>query len=121
MSKHTIAHIELSAKDRKVSKKFYAEVFEWKFQDYEEMNYTTFETGEGVGGGFSPVGEDNPAGTVTVYIQTDDVTASLAKVTAAGGTVLMTEQEIPNVGKFGTFRDPSGNMVGLVKWAPPPK
>jgi predicted enzyme related to lactoylglutathione lyase len=110
---HKIVHIEISARDRKALSKFYADVFGWGTTHLDEMNYTTFETGEGVGGGFNPVSEQNPAGTVTFYIETDDVTASLKEIEKAGGTVVATEMEIPKMGKFGLFRDPQGNLVGL--------
>ena len=115
MAKHPIIHIEFSAKDRKESQKFYEGVFGWSHTLYDEMNYTTFNTGEGVGGGLNPVSEGFPAGTVTVYIQTEDVPASLAKVEAAGGAIVSPEFEVPGVGYFGFFKDPSGNMIGLLK------
>ena len=115
MAKHSIVHIEISSKDRKKTAKFYGEVFGWKSEDFPEMNYTTFETGEGVGGGFNPVGDVSPAGTVTVYIGTEDVTESLKSVVAAGGKVVVPESDIPGMGKFGLFKDPDGNMIGLYK------
>jgi predicted enzyme related to lactoylglutathione lyase len=49
MSDHKIVHIELSAKDRKALSKFYAEVFGWEMKHIDEMNYTTFKAGDGVG------------------------------------------------------------------------
>jgi predicted enzyme related to lactoylglutathione lyase len=113
MSDHKIVHIEISAKDRKALSKFYSKVFGWEAQDLDEMNYTTFKAGEGVGGGFTPVTAENPQGTVLVYIETDNVTASLKDVENAGGTILAPEMEIPNTGKFGIFRDPQGNTIGL--------
>jgi len=112
---HKIVHVEISAKDRKALSKFYADVFGWEMEDADQMNYTTFKAGDGVGGGFNPVNEQNPAGTVTVYIETEDVTASLKAVQKAGGTILVPESEIPGMGKFGMFRDPQGNMIGLYK------
>lgn len=120
MSDHKIVHIELSAKDRKALSKFYAEIFGWQMEHIDEMNYTTFKAGDGVAGGFNPVTESNPAGTVTIYIETDDVTASLNDVEKAGGTIVSPEMEIPNTGKFGLFRDPQGNMIGLYKAYPIP-
>jgi predicted enzyme related to lactoylglutathione lyase len=78
------------------------------------MNYTTFDA-EGVGGGFNPVQENNPAGTVLVYIQTDDIEATLAKVEAHGGKTVMPKYEIPTVGWMAIFRDPTGNNVALLK------
>lgn len=120
MSKHPIVHIEFSAKDRKASQKFYGEAFGWSFTVYDDMHYTTFNAGEGPGGGFNEVGEKYPAGTTMVYLETDDVTASLKAVETAGGSIVEAEYEIPMVGNFGVFLDPSGNKIGLVKWAPAP-
>jgi len=117
MSKHPIVHVELAVNDRKAARKFYGDLFGWEFQDYDEMNYTTFSTGEGVAGGLNPVSEDYPPGTVTFYIQTDDVTATLAKIETAGGKTVVPETEIPGTGHFGFFKDPNGNLVGLMKWA----
>jgi predicted enzyme related to lactoylglutathione lyase len=120
MSDHKIVHIELTATDRKALSMFYSGVFGWDVQHIDEMNYTTFKAGDGVAGGFNPVTDENPAGTVTIYIETDDVTASLNDVQKAGGTILSQEMEIPNTGKFGLFRDPQGNMIGLFKAYPMP-
>ena len=120
MNSHKIIHIELSAKDRKALSKFYADVFGWELQHLDDMNYTTFKAGDGVAGGFNPVTEQNPAGTVLIYIETDDVTASLKEVQKAGGTIISPEMEIPNTGKFGVFRDPQGNLIGLFKAYPMP-
>lgn len=110
---HQIVHVEISAKDRNALSKFYADVFDWEIKHLDEMNYSTFETGEGVGGGFNPVSEQNPAGTITFYIHTDNVTESLKVVEQAGGKIVSPEMEIPNMGKFGLFRDPQGNLIGL--------
>lgn len=115
MASHKIIHVELAAQDRKSLSKFYNNVFGWQLQHFDDMNYTTFDPGDCVQGGFNPVAEGNPAGTTTVYIETDDVTASLKEVEKAGGTIAMQETEIPNTGKFGMFRDPQGNMVGLFR------
>jgi hypothetical protein len=50
---------------------------------------------------------------VLVYVQTDDIEATLAKVESLGGRVLVPKTEIPTVGWFGVFSDPTGNKVGL--------
>jgi hypothetical protein len=120
MSKHPITHIEISTNDRLALGAFYKSLFDWETTDMPEMNYMTFTTGEGVGGGFNPVGEDNPPGTITFYVDTDDVTASLKKAESLGATILTPESDIPGVGKYGFFRDPSGNMIGLIKPLPRP-
>jgi predicted enzyme related to lactoylglutathione lyase len=78
-----------------------------------EMNYTTFYPGEQPGGGFSPVSDQMPAGTTFVYIGTDNIEATLAKVEAAGGKTVVPKSEIPETGWFAFFTDPTGNMIGL--------
>jgi len=117
---HKIVHIEISAQDRKALSKFYADVFGWQVDHNDEMDYTTFKAGDGVAGGFNPVTAENPAGTVTVYIETDNVTTSLKDVEKAGGTNISPEMDIPNIGKFGLFRDPQGNLIGLFMPYPMP-
>jgi predicted enzyme related to lactoylglutathione lyase len=101
---HKIVHVEISANDQKALSKFYGEVFGWESESIDEMNYTTFKAGDGVGGGFNPITPENPAGTVIIYIETDDVTGSLKDVEKAGGNVISPEMDIPNTGSFGLFR-----------------
>jgi predicted enzyme related to lactoylglutathione lyase len=113
MAKHPIVHIEFSAQDREQAGKFYSDVFGWKVQQIPEMNYATFEAEGGPGGGFNPVSDDYPAGTVFVYIQSDDIEATLKKIEAAGGKALIPKTEIPTVGWFAFFSDPTGNKVAL--------
>ena len=112
---HPVVHIEFSTKDREASGKFYADLFGWHVEQMPEMNYAMFETHEGVGGGFNPVSDSNPAGTVTVYVGTDDIPGALAKAEALGGKILVKETEIPGMGWFAIFADPTGNPVGLFK------
>lgn len=113
MSSHNIVHIEFSASDPKNSGKFYGDVFGWKIEHMDEMNYVMYESEDGPGGGFSAVGENTKAGSVVVYISTDDIEASLSTVEAAGGKTIMPKTEIPMTGWFALFSDPAGNTVGL--------
>lgn len=113
MSPHPIVHIEISAKDLKAADQFYSDLFGWHIEQNPEFNYATFDPGEGPGGGFNLLSESNPAGTVVVYVGTDDIEASLAKAEALGARVLVTKTEIPGTGWFGMFSDPTGNPVGL--------
>lgn len=116
MSKNPFIHVELSAQNLESMKEFYGEVFNWKFEDFPEANYVTFSTGEGgLGGGFNPVSEENPAGTVVNYIQCDDIKATLAAIEASGGKALMEPMPIPGVGQIAHFHDPSGNLLSVLQ------
>jgi len=113
MSDHHIVHVEFSAEDREAAGKFFSELFGWEIVQMPEMNYATFDSGDQVGGGFNPVTDTNPAGTVMVYIGTNDIDASLAKAESLGAKIVTPKTEIPNTGWFGFFSDPTGNLVGL--------
>ena len=114
MSKHPIVHVEFSAKDIGAAAKFYGELFGWKTEHLPEMNYTTFDTGSELGGGFNPISDQVKTGDVFVYVGTDDIETSLAKAESLGGKMVIPKTEIPNVGWFAFFTDPTGNMVGLL-------
>ncbi|MBI5932738.1 MAG: VOC family protein [Chloroflexi bacterium] len=113
MSKRNVVHVEISAKDQTASAKFYQDLFGWKITPVPEMNYTLWEAGDGSGGGFNPISEENPAGQVLVYIDSDDIEADLKKVAQLGGKVLHEKMEIPQTGWFGIFQDPDGNVLAL--------
>ena len=61
------------------------------------------------------VSETYAAGTVSVYVHTDDINATLAKAEALGGKIIVPRSEIPGVAWFAFFADPTGNQVGLLE------
>ena len=46
----------------------------------------------------------------------DDVAAAVAVAEAAGGTVLMPASAIDGVGELAFLTDPSGNVVGVMRF-----
>ena len=113
MAKHSIVHIELSAKDPKAAGDFYKKLFDWNIDADEELKYVQFTPEDAPGGGFNQVGENTSAGEVVFYVSTEDIGASLAKAEKLGGKAVMPKTEIPGFGWFGLFFDPTGNKVGL--------
>jgi predicted enzyme related to lactoylglutathione lyase len=113
MSKRNVVHVEIPAANVEGAGKFYHELFGWKLEHIPEMHYTMWEAGDGTGGGFPEVSEDTPAGQVLVYIHSDDIEADLKNVKNLGGKVLREKTEIPQMGWFGIFQDPTGNVLAL--------
>ncbi len=113
MTKRSVVHIEISTRNAEETIKFYQELFDWKVERFPEMNYTTWEAPEGPGGGFSPLTEANKAGDVLIHVSSDDIEADLKKAKALGATILREKQEIPNIGWWGVFKDPTGNKIAL--------
>ena len=113
MSKRNIVHVEIPAMNVEGAGKFYESLFGWKLMPMPEMNYTMWEDGSGSGGGFPQVSDENPAGQVLVYIASDDIEADLKKVEKLGGKVLHPKTEIPQMGWYGVFQDPTGNVLAV--------
>lgn len=113
MSKRNVVHVEIPSANVESAGKFYESLFGWKLQHMPEMNYTMWEAGDGTGGGFPEVSADNPAGQVLVYIDSDDIEADLKNVEKLGGKTVQPKTEIPGMGWFGIFRDPTGNVLAL--------
>jgi hypothetical protein len=112
MGKRTIVHVEIPAADRAEAAAFYSKLFGWEMQDMPEMNYTTFSDGK-LGGGFNPLGDDVKPDDVRLYIESGDIEADLRAIVAAGGKVVIPKSEIPTVGWFAWFSDPTGNILAL--------
>lgn len=114
MTSHPIVHIDIPAADRGATAEFYAQLFNWRIDNSaDEMNYTMFESEGGPGGGFPELSHGYEAGHVIVYVATDDIDASLAKAESLGGKTAVPKTEIPGMGWFGIFTDPTGNSIGL--------
>jgi hypothetical protein len=113
MSKRTIVHIEIPAADSVKAGKFYHELFGWKIETDPKMDYTMWAPAEGPGGGFAPITENTKPGSVLIHVDSDDIAADLKRVKALGGTVLTEKTEIPQIGWFALFKDPTGNTLSL--------
>jgi predicted enzyme related to lactoylglutathione lyase len=111
-----VVHFEIEGKDGPRLQKFYTDLFGWKIDANNPMNYGLVQNGgEGIDGGVA--GGDAPH--VTVYVSVDDPAAYLKKVQSLGGTVVMDVTEIPGMVTMAQFKDPEGNMVGIIKSTPP--
>ena len=116
MSKHgEFSHIEFPASDVERAKAFYGSVFGWSFEKMDGIDdYFLYTAGPGdLGGGIGLRGSSAPAG-VRNYLAVDDVDATLAKVTASGGTVVVPKTDI-GVGWYAAVQDTEGNELGLYR------
>jgi hypothetical protein len=113
MSKRNVVHVEIPAANVEAAGRFYQDLLGWKLQHDPELNYTQWEAGDGTGGGFPAVSDESPAGHVLVYIHSDDIETDLKNVEMLGGKVIHPKTEIPQIGWFGLFQDPTGNVLGL--------
>lgn len=107
-----INYIEFPAKDLSASKRFFAQAFGWKFQDYGP-DYVAFSNA-GVSGGFyrADMASTYAAGGALIILYSDALEQTLEDVEAAGGVVVVPIFTFPGGRRF-HFREPSGNELAV--------
>jgi predicted enzyme related to lactoylglutathione lyase len=116
-----VVHFEVIGKDAAALQSFYTDLFGWKIDANNPMNYGIVQRdgnvsadGVGIGGGIGQ-GPDGHAGHVTFYIEVPDVEAALAKAESLGATRVMGPEKVMETVELGLFTDPEGHVIGVVK------
>jgi uncharacterized protein len=116
-----VVHFEIIGKDGDKLQGYYSELFGWKIDASNPMNYgviqrdgNTDPDGAGIGGGVA-AGPEGYGGHVTFYVGVPDVEAALAKAESLGGTRMMGPETVMESIEIGQFQDPEGHLVGVVK------
>ena len=118
-----VVHFEIVGSDAQALQRYYSELFDWRFDADNPMNYGIVQReenlaadGVGIGGGVGTGPEGYP-GHVTFYVGVPDVEAALAKAESLGGSRMMGPEKVMEGVEIGLFNDPEGHLVGLVKTA----
>ncbi|HEV7679137.1 MAG TPA: VOC family protein [Candidatus Dormibacteraeota bacterium] len=110
-----VVHFEIHAKDKGETQKFYEQLFDWKVDNNNPMNYGMVDTGAngtGVNGGI--MSESQSGNMITFYVQVPDPQQALDKAKGLGAHEVMGVTEMGPV-TMAMFTDPAGNVVGVVK------
>ncbi|MEP4546638.1 MAG: VOC family protein [Saccharospirillum sp.] len=111
-----INYVEIPSRDIAATKRFFEAAFEWSFVDYGP-DYVALENAGLDGGFFKSDQVATPAnGSVLVVLYSAELTDTLARVEAAGGTIVQDIFEFPGGRRF-HFTDPSGNEFAV--WSEP--
>src|SRR5262245_30257874 len=106
MTKHRFVWHDLNTKDVEGWKRFYGEIFNWKFDASDNGPYLHIQAGDQMIGGIRQMGADEPQPPNWLgYIVVDDVAAAVAKITAASGKVYVPTTTLDNVGTFAVTAD----------------
>lgn len=113
-----INYVELPAPALDASKQFFAAAFGWEFIDYGPT-YSAAMSGsvevglsaEAVAGAKHAPAAENAVGPLVLF-NSDDLSATLAAVEAAGGEIISAPYDYPGGRRF-HFVDPSGNVLGV--------
>ena len=118
-----IGWCDLMSDDVDKARDFYAGVLGWDIEvmDIGKGPYTVFKVGDlPVAGLMGKPSEGPAAGAPTAwtsYVTVDDVDARAARVADAGGVVLAAPVDIPTVGRMAIVQDPTGGVIGIIKYA----
>lgn len=113
-----IVHFDIPASDTDRASIFYERVFGRKITDtpgpipYRLIETTDSKGSAGIGGGISQRmgGEE---GSITNFIDVENIDAYLDKIVSAGGTVIYAKMAVPGFGFLAVCRDTEGNRFGL--------
>jgi len=109
-----IDYLEYPAHDLASTKAFFEKAFSWVFTDYGP-EYTSFE-GQGLngGGGFyrADLASKSNLGSALTVFYSDDLSATLTKIEAAGGKIVKPIFSFPGGRRF-HFEEPSGNEFAV--------
>ena len=97
--------------------RFYAELFGWKINNNNQMKYGIVDTGASgvISGG---IGTANGGKRVSIYVQVSDLRATLVRVENLGGKTILAPTEVAGGPKLAMFKDPVGNIIGLMLGRP---
>jgi len=104
-----IVFFDIAGPDAAAQSAFYNAVFGWEIGPGAMLNVPVTHTP-----GLPGVLRADPAEKM-IYLGVEDVTATLAAVTAHGGAVVAPRFEVKGVVILGLFTDPAGNRMGLVE------
>ena len=110
--------IELHTADVEAAGAFYTELFNWKPKEDPSGHYTEFQLDGKSIAGMMAIPEERrgvmPANWL-LYAMVDDCDAALQKAVELGATIVVPANDIPDVGRFGMFSDPTGAHLAMIK------
>jgi predicted enzyme related to lactoylglutathione lyase len=113
-----VVHFEIDAKKPEKAVQFYEKVFGWKIEKWNgPVDYWLITTGEkkeqGIDGGLSKRTEAMPSTVNTIDVPSVD--EYVKKVVKNGGSIIRPKGAVPGVGWLAYFKDPEGNVWGMMQ------
>lgn len=110
---NAVVHFEIGCKDLALITGFYTKVFGWTPTAIPMASLLQTNNTDGIQGRITSLGHE-PHNYTIFYIQTTDIDASIASIEDAGGKKIIGPFPLPDGKLFAWFKDPEGNMAGLV-------
>ncbi len=110
-----VTHWQIISPDPDGAAGFYEELFGWKVDTDNKLNYRMVDTqsdGKGAPGGIWPSPPEGHA-LVQLLVEVDDVDAAAQKATELGAAVVMPKQVLPDGDEMAIIHDSFGITFGL--------
>lgn len=110
-----VTHWQIITKDPDGASAFYQDLFGWKVDVANGLNYRMVDTqsdGQGVSGGIWPSPPEEHS-LVQLFVDVDDVDAAVEKATKLGAAVVMPKQVLPDGDEMAIIHDQFGITFGL--------
>lgn len=106
---------DLGTQDVEGAKAFYNAVFGWEYQDEDTDSnpYSMALKQELSAAGIGPLQDENMPTVWSTYFAVDDADAAAARITAAGGSLLMEPFDEMDAGRMAFASDPTGAVFGI--------
>ena len=116
---HPVLWFEVMGNNGNALRQFYGSLFNWTFDTNNPTKYGVVSTGDsrGISGGVGQTPDTHRPWGVTFYVETPDVTKSLADAERLGAKTMMPRTVLPEV-TLGMFSDPEGHVIGLIEARP---
>ena len=116
-----VVHFEIPADDPQRLIGFLEKVFGWRIEKWDgPMDYWLVMTGKkgeaGIDGGINRRGQGNSMVVNTVDVA--DLDEMIDKVEKHGGQIVLPKMPVPAVGWMAYFKDPEGNIHGMMERDP---
>jgi len=108
---------ELATRDTEGAQSFYTQLFNWTAKPDANDPYTEFQSGgKSIAGMMAMKPEHGAAPPHWLpYMMVEDCDDVVRRATQLGATVYVPPTDIPKVGRFSVFADPTGATLGIVK------
>jgi predicted enzyme related to lactoylglutathione lyase len=120
---NNLARFAINADDVSRARRFYEQVFGWRFEPWGPPDFYLIQTGDepapGVGGLLQGRRELVKGVRMVGYectIGVEDIDATIRAINANNGKIAMPKFQIPTVGAGVYFNDTEGNVVGAMQY-----
>jgi uncharacterized protein len=121
-----VVHFEIHAADMDAAERFYTTVFGWTARRAPagERDYRLLVTGRdgtpGINGALlerwgDPPAAGEPVSAFVCTVAVDDLDETERRIAEAGGARVVDRRDIEGVGRLAYFRDPEGNIFGVIQ------